>query len=40
MHAFDYFFSQIPIIEYLEETRPGTPLLPKEAGKRAQVINY
>lgn len=27
----------LPIIEYLDETRPGTSILPKEAGKRAQA---
>ena len=28
---------QLPIIEYLEETRPNPPVLPKDAGKRAKV---
>ncbi|KAK7105096.1 maleylacetoacetate isomerase-like [Littorina saxatilis] len=27
----------LPIIEYLEETRPDNPVLPKEPGKRAQA---
>ena len=30
---------QLPIIEYLEETRPGQCLLPKDPIKRAQVVS-
>lgn len=33
------YFSQLPIIEYLEETRPDPPLLPKDPKERAKVCS-
>ena len=39
MHIFllHNFLSQLPIMEYLEETRPEKPLLPKDARERTLV---
>ena len=38
--TFIFMWLQLSIIEYLEETRPENPLLPKEPAQRAQVHMY